>query len=219
MELIDRYLHSVRQYLPETQQDDIIKELSENIRSQQEDREAGLGRPLREDEVGDMLKQLGHPMVVAGRYLPNTHLIGPAVFPYYWYTVKGTLWIVLLVYIIAACTTPFVASLVAFTNRTSVPGLLQSPGVWLLFWGGFIVLLAAFGILTIAFALFDLFQTRYHLFDRWNPNRLMPVPKVPAELLGKLVSRPQAISELAIGVVVILCWLTIPQFPHALHQP
>lgn len=37
MELIDRYLHSVRQYLPDAQQDDIIRELAENIRSQKEE--------------------------------------------------------------------------------------------------------------------------------------------------------------------------------------
>jgi hypothetical protein len=213
MELLDRYLHAVRQYLPEAQQDDIIRELSENIRSQQEDQETQLGRPLREDEREAMLKQLGHPMLVAGRYLPHKHLIGPAVFPYYWYTLKGTLWIVLLVYIIAACTTPFVAGLVTLTSRTSVPELVRSPNVALLFWGGITVLLAAFGILTIGFALLDLFQVRYHLLDKWNPRQLAPVPKIPAELLGRPVSRPQAISELAIGVVFILCWLTIPQFP------
>lgn len=43
--LIDRYLRAVREQLPRGQQDDIIGELSEDLRSQVEDREAELGRP------------------------------------------------------------------------------------------------------------------------------------------------------------------------------
>ena len=48
MELLDRYLQTIRSYLPAEQKDDIIHELSENIRSQMEDKEAELGRPLTE---------------------------------------------------------------------------------------------------------------------------------------------------------------------------
>jgi hypothetical protein len=41
MELLDRYLKSVRSCLPEAQREDIINELSENIRAQIEDKEVG----------------------------------------------------------------------------------------------------------------------------------------------------------------------------------
>jgi hypothetical protein len=213
MELLDRYLHSVRQYLPEAQQDDIIKELSENIRSQRDDKEAELGRPLNDAEWEVMLKQLGHPMLMAGRYLPHKHLIGPAVFPYYWFTLKSTLWIALVLYIIAACTTPFVAGIIPPESGTSVPEILTSPHFAVLFWGGITVMLAVFGILTVGFALLDLFQSRYHLLDKWNPRQLVPIAKVSAGCVGKPFSRPQAISQFTIGVVFLLCWLTIPHFP------
>ncbi len=81
MELIDRYLKAVKFWLPKAQQDDIITELSEDVRSQIEDEEAELGRKLNEAEVEGILKQLGRPVLVANRYLPQQHLIGPVLFP------------------------------------------------------------------------------------------------------------------------------------------
>ena len=68
MELVDHYLKSVRSCLPAAQRNDIISELSENLRAQIEDREGELGRPLNESEVEAILKQHGHPLVVASRY-------------------------------------------------------------------------------------------------------------------------------------------------------
>ena len=44
MELLDRYLQAVRFWLPRKQQDDIIAELGDDLRSQIEEREASLGR-------------------------------------------------------------------------------------------------------------------------------------------------------------------------------
>ena len=46
MNLLDRYLQAVRFFLPRRQQDDIVRELSENLLSQMEDRAEELGRPL-----------------------------------------------------------------------------------------------------------------------------------------------------------------------------
>lgn len=46
MQIVDRYLESVKDCLPKTEADDIIKELSENISSQIEDKEGELARPL-----------------------------------------------------------------------------------------------------------------------------------------------------------------------------
>ena len=88
MELLDRYLKTVGTYLPKSQRADILRELSENIRSQIEDRETELGRPLNEAEQEALLKQVGNPLVVAGRFQKDQRtvafgrqLIGPALFP------------------------------------------------------------------------------------------------------------------------------------------
>jgi len=83
MDMLDRYLQAVKFFLPANQQDDIARELSENLISQMEDREEELGRPLDESEQEEILRRHGHPMLVAGRYRERQHLIGPTFFPLY----------------------------------------------------------------------------------------------------------------------------------------
>ena len=112
MELLDRYLQAVRFWLPRKQQDDIIAELGDDLRSQIEERESSLGRQLNEDELVALLKQAGHPLWVAGRYQKQQALIGPVLFPLYSFVLKivalGYLvpwfltWIVLTVFVPSA---------------------------------------------------------------------------------------------------------------------
>jgi hypothetical protein len=90
MNLLDRYLKSVASFLPADQRDDILRELDENLRSQMEEREAELGRRLTESEQEVILKQHGHPLVVASRYRQDQRsvafgrrFIGPVLFPPY----------------------------------------------------------------------------------------------------------------------------------------
>ena len=52
MELLERYLQAVRTFLPRKAQDDILHELSENILSQMDEREAELGRRLTGSGTG-----------------------------------------------------------------------------------------------------------------------------------------------------------------------
>jgi hypothetical protein len=47
--------------------DDIAAELRDVIASRIEDREESLGRPLAEKEVSALLREFGHPLVVAAR--------------------------------------------------------------------------------------------------------------------------------------------------------
>ena len=68
MELLDRYLKAVAKALPEAQREDIIRELSEDIRSEMEDKAGDLGRPLMAAEQEAVLKQRGNPLLLAARY-------------------------------------------------------------------------------------------------------------------------------------------------------
>jgi hypothetical protein len=96
MELLDRYLEKVKFWLPRAQRDDIVAELSDDIRSQIAEEEAKLGRPLNDDEVASVLKRCGNPLLVANRYLPQRYLIGPLLFPVY----RFVLTIVVLCYLV-----------------------------------------------------------------------------------------------------------------------
>jgi hypothetical protein len=88
MDLIDRYLRAVKFWLPSEQKQDIIAELSEDLHSQIEDKESELGRPLNDAEVEAILKEGGPSMLVAQQFLPQRYLIGPALFPMYWFVLK-----------------------------------------------------------------------------------------------------------------------------------
>src|SRR6476646_7453187 len=93
MELLDRYLQAVRGYLLRNRRDDIVKELGDNILSQMEDKAAELGRPLNQSEQAAILRQHGHPLLAAARYrrLPLQQLIGPTLFPLYWYMLQAVI--------------------------------------------------------------------------------------------------------------------------------
>src|ERR1700722_19012024 len=101
MELLDRYLQAVRFWLPKAQQqEDLLAELGEDLRSQIEDQETELGHPLDQAEMAAILKKCGSPMMVAGRLGPQRQLIGPALFPIYEFVLKMVLlWILVPVFI------------------------------------------------------------------------------------------------------------------------
>jgi hypothetical protein len=108
-QILEKYLNSVRSGLIEAQRDDIVQELSENLHAQIEDKENELGRPLQDAEVEEILKQHGHPMVVASRYRQEKwsvafgpELIGPVVFPFYARVLKFNLGISAVVLFIVA---------------------------------------------------------------------------------------------------------------------
>jgi hypothetical protein len=63
MELIGRYLQAVKFWLPKEQKQDIIAELSEDLYSQIEEREAQVGRKLDDTEVEAMLMKRGRPVL------------------------------------------------------------------------------------------------------------------------------------------------------------
>jgi hypothetical protein len=91
-ELLDRYIHAVklRLLMPPEKMEDIAAEVRSNLESKMEDQAMALGRDLRPEEVSAMLRQYGHPAKVALRYRDQAGrgLISPALFPFYWFTLR-----------------------------------------------------------------------------------------------------------------------------------
>lgn len=202
MELLDRYLQSVKSYLPGKQRDDIVKELSENILSEMEDREGGLGRK-HEAEQAAILKQHGHPMEVAGRYLPRQYLIGPAVFPYYWFTLKRTAPLVaLLLCVIGAGLVPYIAQVVEIASGKPATSMVGSPGAALVWFGG--VMLAWLVAVTSIFATFESYQTKFHKLEKWNPQTLAPLAKD-----GDYRPRAKVIASIVANSLILPVWLVL----------
>ena len=167
MDLLNRYLQAVKFWLPKKQKEDIIAELSEDIRSQIEDREAELGRKLSESEVAAILKQRGRPVLVANRFLPQEHLIGPVLFPIYLFVLK----IVAAFYMV-----PWILVWIGIAiSRASHSGQSLTVAVgsfWTSFWPMAFFLI---GSITTVFAILERVQTKSRFLEKWDPLKLPPV--------------------------------------------
>ena len=212
MELLERYLQAVKKYLPMRRQDDIIAELRANMESQIEDRESELGRALTQGEFDDFLRKMGHPMMVASRYQPQQYLIGPTMFPMYFYVLRiAMIWAFIICMIVAAVVTPLTQA----GGQAVIDALFRTPGV--------LIQVAAW--ITLVFAAFDFARTRYPqacpeipgITQNWNPSSLPPLEK--AEHSGKPRSFTQTIIEIVMGVLFLGWLLLIPRHPFVLMGP
>jgi hypothetical protein len=171
MELIDRYLQAVKFWLPKNQKQDIIAELSEDLREQVEEREERLGRKLNESEVAELLKQRGRPVLVANQFRPQQQLIGPVLFPIYLFVLEvvGAFYLApwILVWIAIA------------VFRPAHPGqnLLTTIGLlWTSFWGSFWPMaFFMIGSITVIFAILERVQNKSKFMEQWDPRKLPPV--------------------------------------------
>ncbi|MBZ5681499.1 MAG: hypothetical protein LAO24_15470 [Acidobacteriia bacterium] len=203
MELLDRYLQAVRFWLPRAQQQDIIAELSEDLRSQVEEKEAELGRPLDDKELEAIFKRCGSPILVASRYRPQTQLIGPALFPIYQFVLKVVLlWILVPVFIVIVGP----AIILPAAHRWSA--LLQT---WSALWSALFV---AAGVITLVFAVLERTQAKFQLFEKWDLRSLPPVPKQEQQ-----PSRTQTVFELVFGIIGLFWLLAIPHYPFLILGP
>ena len=203
MELVDRYLHAVKFWLPRKQKDDIIAELSEDLRSQIEEKESEIGHKLTDAEVEPILKRCGNPMAVAGRYVPQQWLIGPTLFPIYRVIIQSLFLYFLLPWMLVWM------GIAIFSPdfRADHPGaaLFASLKPW---W-----LACTYSLFfnTLAFALLDRSQMRSHVVNDWNP-RTLPAVRDPNR-----ISRGATIFELTVVVSTLAVWVQLDPFHRAFH--
>jgi hypothetical protein len=186
MELLDRYLHAVEFWLPKRQRHDIIAELSEDLRSQIEDKEATLGRKLDDAEVEAILKRCGSPLMVALRYRPQRYLIGPTLFPVYSFA---------LTILLLGCIVPRTVIWLVFLGVDPAhAGYLHMENMvsTLVFFGFFT---------TVAFAILEKTGALSETINTWNPRKL------PAVRERKRILRSSSLFEIA-ALVVMTLWFT-----------
>ena len=201
MDMLDRYLQAVKFFLPRKQQDDIVRELSENLIARMEDREEELGHPLDEAEQAAILRAHGHPMLVAGRYRTRQHLIGPTFFPLYVFALKLGLGVALLVTTVLAMVT---AALHGDPVRRMVEAMLAFPGRGLM----------VFAWTTVGFAILDFATTQVRFVGDWDPRKL---PKVVSE--EQQIPRLKTLCDLSFMVVYVVWLLLLPRSPWLILGP
>jgi hypothetical protein len=189
MEILDSYLRAVKRYLPRAQSSDIIKELSDDLRSQLEEKETAAGRPLADEEIAAFLRQHGDPMTVARRYRQDSpsltigwELIGPELFPMYLIMLSVNL------VITVACVAIFFLIMHAplTLNVFVFPVLMQIV------------------VLTLVFVGLNLVRRKYPQPWYYPPAEISPMIPIP---------RGYSIAGLILWGPVLLWWLALPHFP------
>src|ERR1700724_1367998 len=180
MELLDRYLQAIEFWLPKRQRHDILAELSEDLRSQIEEKETELGRKLEDAEVEEILKRCGSPLAVASRYRPQQYLIGPTLFPVYRF--------VLAVLLIGSVVPRFLIWLAFLLVDPAHRSYLhmENTGVTVLYFAFFT---------TLAFAIAERSGVKLEALNTWNPRKLPPVRD------PNRISRFGSLFEIAAGIV------------------
>ena len=167
MDLIDRYVHEVGQYLPHRMRADVEAELRSLLTDSVEERARAEGVAASDALAGAVLRGFGTPKDVAARYGPEPqYLIGPRLYPIYVVSVKVML--------------PVLAALVValvVAGRFQEPGEQPSLAVFIratgkFLWGALVNL----GIMTLVFALVErAMRTREAAGAGFDPEKLPPV--------------------------------------------
>ncbi len=201
MDLVERYLQAVRFWLPRAQQDDIINELSEELHAQIAEQQEELGHELSGAELEALLKRSGHPIRVAGRYLPQQQLIGQPWFSLYYFALKALL--LVLLPLLAVVSVPVALTSIDPWTRL-VESLLDvvSTGIYLV------------GVATVAVVVMEKLQFRIQFLDDWQPAKLPKLVKVQ-----DTVSIPRSASFGAfVGIMAFALWwmglLRLPAVPN-----
>jgi hypothetical protein len=194
MDLIDRYLAAIARRLPAAKADDIVAEIRDDLLTRQEAREDALGRPLDRKEIAALIKEVGHPLVVASRYRPRQYLIGPDAFPFFVATLRiAAIFLALAFAVTAASSVVFGHADIADALGRAMSNLFSSA-------------MLAFG--TVAAVFYALERTGFpaeHL-DKWRPQDLPEVKDKQPNVWGSAF-------EVAIGVYFILWWCGLVPFP------
>lgn len=197
MELLDRYLHAIKPHLPRKIQEDILRELSDDILTQMEEKETALGRPLTKAEQEEIIKRYGHPITVAARYGRAQYLISPTVFPFYWRVLKisavGALIVHWIIAMVRIASSPDPAAAI-------VPAIVAVPGV----------LVPVFAWVTGVFAVGELCLSRFDITPKggWSPRSLPAVTKQRSD-----ISRPSSVAEILFGSAFLVWWQAVPAAP------
>ncbi|MBO9543605.1 hypothetical protein [Caulobacter sp.] len=205
-DLIDRYLAAVAALLPKSSRQDIVAELRDLILNRVEEKEEALGRPLGKADMEALLREIGHPIAVAGRYGPHRALIGPEIYPFWLLAVKVLLAIVAVATVVPAV----IVMITGHDEGHRISGILSD----------FISsALTTVGMATVVAAAFERGWLKVGDLANWKVSELPRVPEGMDWLGGSswsgwtggkgwfAKSRFEGVFELAV-MVLFIAWLS-----------
>lgn len=196
-DLVERYLAAIERRLPKETAKDITAELREALAGRIEAKEAALSRAANADEVGAVLKEFGHPVVVAARYGGGDHVIGPKYYPWFWYVQRIAVGLALAIAFGVSAIRALGSEEPMRAVMRGINGAIEA-GVW------------AFGVVTILFVLAERFKFDMSWADKWDPKQL------PREQVREPKSLFESGLTAAFDLIFLLWWVKIVQFPNEL---
>ena len=194
-DLMERYLAAVKRRLPEEQAKDIIAELREAIGSKIEAKEKALGRAANAGEVAAILKEFGHPVVVASRYSGQDYLIGPNLYPWFWDAQRTGVGLVFAIVVA-------IAAVRAFASERPIQAVLQGIA------GAIEAAIWMFGVITVIFIVLERTKTDVRIAQGWNPKTLPHGNiRAPKPLFD-------SVFALAFDAILILWWTKVVRLPN-----
>jgi hypothetical protein len=194
MDLIDRYLAAIARRLPADKADDIVAEIRDDLLTRIEAREDKAGRPLDKSEVSDLIKEMGHPLLVASRYRPQQYLVGPDAFPFFVATLRIVAMFLAVAFVVTA------ASRVVFGYADVARAVAQALGDLVN------SAITGLGIVTVIFFVLERTGFPANHVAKWRPQEL-------PEVKDKQPSTWGSAFEVAAGVYFILWWCGLVPFP------
>jgi hypothetical protein len=192
MDLIERYLESLRWLLPSEGRDDILAELRDVLTTRREEKQAELGRPLTRAEDEALLHAFGNPIAVAGRYGRQRYLIGPETYPVYSLVLK-----IVLIMIAGSALITAIAVTVA-DQGDAARGLVRGLDV---LWNG---AFGSIGIITLIFAGLERSGAFRQMSERW---RARDLPRTPVLRRPRQQTWIDWVSAIVVHLLFILWWV------------
>jgi len=169
MDMLEDYLRAVSRLLPKEKRDDIIAELRDEILMRIEAKEEELGRKLTPDETEQLLRDFGHPIVVAARYRDEPqYAVGPTLYPFWMFAVRIAVMIQ-----IAVSALVFVGRVIGGGNVAAAFGSAIGTGVT-----GVVTLI---GFATIAAWLIERKTVKIDYLDTWRVQDLRFLDFAPGD--------------------------------------
>jgi hypothetical protein len=213
MEHLDRYLQSVGRHLPAARRADILAELRANLEAQIDERAEALGRPLTPVEEEVWVKGLGSPLQMAARYMPQQSLIGPGLFPIYWYVLRLVFFWATAIFLLVS---GVLLAIHGATAEYAVETVFKLPGVWFMTAAWVTLIFAALEIAAQRSP-----KVRAQLADSmrtFDPGGIPGFDEEPQKG-EKPRSYAKAVAEFIFGLLAT-CWLLlIPANPFLLMGP
>ena len=196
-DLIDRYLAAVAALLPKASRQDIVAELRDLVMNRVEEQEAALGRPLDKKAMEALLREVGHPIAVAGRYGPHKALIGPELYPFWAFGVK----VALAIAAIAALVPAIVLLVTGQGDQHAITGVV---------WDFIPTALGLIGCATLIGAAIERGWIKLGDLGQWKASEL---PHIPEGRSWFNKSRFDGLFELVVMLLFISWWTGLTPFP------